>query len=124
MQFEELKQRHAAMWGSAPFERVAETLAEMHARIVETVEGRPGERWLDVGCGTGELAFLAAATGATVTGADLSPARSISRGSGKVVDRGQHHRCGHGSGGRRRHARVHEHGFGDDRQQRPMAALG
>jgi SAM-dependent methyltransferase len=74
MQFEELKQRHAAMWGSAPFERVAETLAEMHARIVETVEGRPGERWLDVGCGTGELAFLAAATGATVTGADLSPA--------------------------------------------------
>ena len=74
MQFEELKQRHAAMWGSAPFERVAETLAEMHARIVETVGGRPGERWLDVGCGTGELAFLAASTGATVTGADLSPA--------------------------------------------------
>ncbi len=30
MPFEELKQRHAAMWGSAPFERIAVTLAEMH----------------------------------------------------------------------------------------------
>jgi hypothetical protein len=28
MGFEELKQRQAAMWGSAPLERVAETLAE------------------------------------------------------------------------------------------------
>ena len=73
MGFEELKQRQAAMWGSAPFERVAETLAEMHATIVDSVDAQPGERWLDVGCGTGELALLAAATGADVTGADLSP---------------------------------------------------
>jgi SAM-dependent methyltransferase len=73
MPFEELKQRHAAMWGSAPFERIAVTLAEMHEAIVESVDGGPGKRWLDVGCGTGELAFLAAATGAEVVGADLSP---------------------------------------------------
>jgi SAM-dependent methyltransferase len=73
MAFEELKQRHAAMWGSAPFERVAETLAEMHRAVVDAVEARPGDRWLDVGCGTGELAFMAAETGAEVTGSDLSP---------------------------------------------------
>lgn len=73
MPFEELKQRHAAMWGSAPFERIAVTLAEMHQAIVDSVGGGPGKRWLDVGCGTGELAFVAAATGAEVVGADLSP---------------------------------------------------
>jgi len=73
MAFEELKERHAAMWGSAPFERVAETLAEMHRAVVEAVDGGPGDRWLDVGCGTGELAFMAVETGATVIGSDLSP---------------------------------------------------
>ena len=74
MTFEELKERHAAMWGSAPFERIAGTLADMHRAIVDGVGGQPGERWLDVGCGTGELAFMAVETGAEVTGSDLSPA--------------------------------------------------
>jgi SAM-dependent methyltransferase len=74
MAFEELKQRQAAMWGSAPFERIAVTLAEMHEAIVDSVDGEPGKRWLDVGCGTGELALLAAKSGAEIVGADLSPA--------------------------------------------------
>ena len=73
MAFEDLKQRHAAMWGSAPFERIAGTLAEMHRAIIEAVDGRPGNQWLDVGCGTGELVFMALETGAKVTGADLAP---------------------------------------------------
>src|SRR5512134_3675599 len=73
MAFEELKERHAVMWGSAPFERIAGTLADMHESIVGAVAGGHGRRWLDVGCGTGELAFMAAATGADVTASDLSP---------------------------------------------------
>ena len=73
MAFEELKERQAAVWGSAPFERIAWTLADMHENVVLAMGARPGDRWLDIGCGTGELAFMAAATGAEVTGADLSP---------------------------------------------------
>ena len=44
MAFEELKERHAAMWGSAPFERIAGTLADMHQAIVDAVGGAPGGR--------------------------------------------------------------------------------
>ncbi len=72
MAFEELKQRHAAMWGSAPFEVVAAGLADMHDAVVDAVAAQPGERWLDVGGGTGELVLRAAATGAQLTGSDIS----------------------------------------------------
>jgi SAM-dependent methyltransferase len=70
----ELKARQAAMWGSAPFENIARTLHSMHRTIVAALGGGAGKRWLDIACGTGELARLAAATGADVTGCDLSPA--------------------------------------------------
>jgi SAM-dependent methyltransferase len=73
MAFEELKQRHAAMWGAGPFEEIAPTLVEMHETLIAAVEAEPGDAWLDVGSGTGELAFRAAATGAAVTGCDLAP---------------------------------------------------
>jgi ubiquinone/menaquinone biosynthesis C-methylase UbiE len=73
MAFEELKQRHAAMWGAGPFERIAHTLEDMHDRIIDSVDAQRGDRWLDLGSGTGELAFLATRTGATIRGADLSP---------------------------------------------------
>ncbi len=74
MTFDEFKARQAAVWGSAPFENIARTLAGMHATVVASLDGGPGQEWLDIGCGTGELARLAAATGASVTGCDLSPA--------------------------------------------------
>jgi SAM-dependent methyltransferase len=62
------------MWGSAPFEQVAVTLAGMHDTLIDHVEAGPGDVWLDVACGTGELAFRAVGSGASVGGCDLAPA--------------------------------------------------
>lgn len=73
MAFEALKERQATMWGAAPFERIAPTIAAMHDRLVDELDPQPGERWLDVGCGVGDVAFRAARRGAAVTGSDLSP---------------------------------------------------
>src|SRR5439155_19454003 len=61
------------MWGSAPWERVAETLAPLHDHLVAALSPRAGERWLDLATGTGAVAIRAARAGAKVTGLDLAP---------------------------------------------------
>lgn len=71
--FAELKQRHAALWSAGAFEDVAPSIRDVHEALVEALDPRPGELWLDVGCGAGNLAELAAGAGAAVTGIDLSP---------------------------------------------------
>ena len=43
------------------------------ARLLDLAGVRPGWRVLDLACGTGDLAFEAAARGATVTGLDITP---------------------------------------------------
>jgi SAM-dependent methyltransferase len=73
MAFEELKQRQAVMWGAGPFEVIAPSLLEMHEAIVAAAAAGDDDDWLDAGCGTGELAILATASGASITGCDLSP---------------------------------------------------
>jgi SAM-dependent methyltransferase len=72
MAFEELKQRQSAAWGSAPFERIAEQASNIHDHLVAELAPQPGERWLDVGTGTGAVATRAARAGAKVTGSDLA----------------------------------------------------
>ena len=64
----------ASMWGSAPWERVAVTMATIHDRLITSLGPGAGERWLDVATGTGAVAFRAARAGARVTGLDLAPA--------------------------------------------------
>ena len=73
MAFEELKERQSVVWGSGPYERISEHLAIAHDHLLRAVEARPGERWLDVATGTGEIAVRAAEVGASVTGVDLAP---------------------------------------------------
>jgi len=74
MAYEELKQRQSVMWGNGPYQRITETLTDIHERVIEELAPQPGLLWLDLACGTGAVAEGAAARGATVTGVDLSPA--------------------------------------------------
>jgi ubiquinone/menaquinone biosynthesis C-methylase UbiE len=73
MAFEQLKERQSFVWGNAPFQKVAEYLADVHDAIVDAVGPGEGKRWLDVACGTGELAARAARLGADVVGIDFAP---------------------------------------------------
>src|SRR5436190_56146 len=63
MTFEELKERQGVVWGSGPFEVVAETIADVHRAVIEAVGDARGKRWLDVACRTGGVTELAAAAG-------------------------------------------------------------
>lgn len=73
MAFDELKKRQSAVWSSAPYEHVADTILHMHDHLVARLGPQPGERWLDVATGTGAVALRAAGAGAAVTGVDLAP---------------------------------------------------
>ncbi len=73
MSFDELKARQAQVWGSAPFEKIAETSSVPYDDLIGTLSPQQGERWLDVACGTGAVAFRAARAGAEVTGVDFAP---------------------------------------------------
>jgi SAM-dependent methyltransferase len=57
-------------WGGGSYERIAEQLLPASEMLVEQAAPKEGERVVDVGCGTGNAALLAAARGATVTGVD------------------------------------------------------
>src|SRR5262249_24727610 len=60
------------MWGDADYDRVALQFAPIHDDLVARLDPSPGERWLDVGTGTGEVALRAARAGADVPAVDIS----------------------------------------------------
>jgi SAM-dependent methyltransferase len=74
MPFEELKERHAVVWGAGPYQGITETIRDIHRLVIERLDPQPGHRLLDIATGTGAVAELAAQTGADVVGVDLAPA--------------------------------------------------
>ena len=60
-------------WGIGQYERNAVVLLPAARLLVDAAALRPGEHVVDVGCGTGNAALLAAAAGAHVTAVDPSP---------------------------------------------------
>lgn len=59
-------------WGVGAYERTAERLLPAAEVLVDTAAVQPGEHVLDLGCGTGNAALLAAARGARITAVDPS----------------------------------------------------
>lgn len=62
-------------WGAGKYERIAKQLLPAAEVVIERASPSEGERVVDVGCGTGNAALLAAERGATVTGVD--PAKRL-----------------------------------------------
>lgn len=59
-------------WGKGRYEQTAEELEPVAEAVVEMAAPTAGDRVLDVACGTGNAALLAAARGADVVGVDSS----------------------------------------------------
>jgi SAM-dependent methyltransferase len=59
-------------WGIGNYERTAQALHPAAQVLVQDAELTAGQRVLDLGCGTGNVALLAAAAGAAVTAVDPS----------------------------------------------------
>ena len=57
-------------WGIGNYEHTADQLMPAARLVVDRAAVAPGERVVDLGCGTGNAALLAAAHGARVTGVD------------------------------------------------------
>jgi SAM-dependent methyltransferase len=87
MAYEELKERQSVMWGQGPYQRITETIADIHEVVVGRLAPESGDRWLDLACGTGAIAEHAAAAGARVTGLDLSPVL-IDTANGRAAELG------------------------------------
>lgn len=71
-EMESLKTRLKSMWMAGDFGQVAKVIEDNASEFIDRLQLKPGDRVLDVACGTGNLAIPAARAGATVTGADIA----------------------------------------------------
>jgi 2-polyprenyl-3-methyl-5-hydroxy-6-metoxy-1,4-benzoquinol methylase len=96
MAYEELKTRQSVVWGNGPYQRITETIIDIHEHVVDRLDAEPDQRWLDLACGTGAVAERAATAGADVTGVDLAPAliETAKGASGRARPRHRVHRGG------------------------------
>jgi len=74
-------------WGEGRYERIAEELAPAAEVVIERAEPLGGKRVVDVGCGTGNAALLAAERGASVTGIDPAQ-RLLDVAAARAAERG------------------------------------
>lgn len=70
----DLKTRLRSTWTSGDFGQIARSYAPGAREFVERLGIQPGQKVLDVACGTGNLAIPAAQLGAQVSGIDIAPA--------------------------------------------------
>ncbi len=71
--FEAITAQQRAAWSAGGFQRVALTVMEVAEHLVATADPAPGDRVLDVACGTGNAALVAARRFTEVVGLDFAP---------------------------------------------------
>lgn len=71
-EMESLKTRLKATWMAGDFGQVAKHIETSAEEFIARLGLRPGERVLDVACGSGNLSIPAARAGAAVNGADIA----------------------------------------------------
>ncbi len=74
-------------WGQGRYERIAEQVLPAAEAVVGRAAPSAGERVVDVGCGTGNAALLAAERGARVTGVDPAQ-RLLDVAAAEAAERG------------------------------------
>ena len=72
-ELETLKSKLRATWTAGNFSEIAKAYEKGAAEFVERLDLKPGMKFLDVACGSGNLALPAARLGATVSGMDIAP---------------------------------------------------
>jgi ubiquinone/menaquinone biosynthesis C-methylase UbiE len=72
-EMESLKMRLKSVWSAGDFSKVAEHIESAAEAFVDRLDIKPGMKVLDVACGSGNLAVLAAQEGADVSGIDIAP---------------------------------------------------
>lgn len=70
--FVELKMRLKATWMAGDYDRFCRFMERDAEQFFQRLGVKPGTRLLDVGCGAGQLALIAARAGARVTGCDIA----------------------------------------------------
>jgi SAM-dependent methyltransferase len=71
-EFEQLKTRLKATWMTGDYNLFSRYMEEDAALFYRRLGITPGTRLLDVGCGAGQIALIAARAGAKVTGCDIA----------------------------------------------------
>jgi SAM-dependent methyltransferase len=71
-EMDSLKTRLKAMWMTGDFGQIAKHIEASAEEFIARLALKPGQRLLDVACGSGNLAIPAARAGAIVTGVDIA----------------------------------------------------
>jgi SAM-dependent methyltransferase len=94
-EIETLKSRLKATWMAGNYDYFSRFMESSAVEFLDRLPLRPGDRLLDVACGSGQLALLAARKGARVTGIDIATnwieaarGRASSEGLDAVFDEG------------------------------------
>jgi SAM-dependent methyltransferase len=72
-ELEQLKARLKTIWATGDYDRFSRYMENDAAEFYHRLGIQPGVELLDVGCGAGQLALIAARAGARVTGCDIAP---------------------------------------------------